>query len=129
VIETASQRHGDSLRKRCSELVSLQVEDFERSAAGEDGLMRVRKSNRTKLAGDLRYVMPLPRHHLERWLAMTLRSSGPLFLLRITPQQQLLGLRRHQAADRKGGIGLTAINAANRRRDAVSGLGASGGGH
>jgi integrase len=68
-----------TLLRRC-ELVALQVEDFQPTADGDDGLVRVRKTKGDQAGpADERYVTPAARRHLEVWLAGTRLTTGPIF--------------------------------------------------
>lgn len=65
---------------RRSELVALQVEDFEPNENGEDGLMWLRRSKGDQDGlGEHRYVMPAARDHLERWLRAANLRAGAIF--------------------------------------------------
>jgi integrase len=66
---------------RRSELVALEVADFQPTPDADDGLLRVGKSKADQAgAGDVRYVTPAARAHLERWLAAAQLSAGPIFV-------------------------------------------------
>jgi integrase len=95
VIEQALATYGDSSIEqrnsallavafstlmRRSELVALQVHDFLPTAAGNDGVMRIRRSKVDQAGeGDLRYVTPVARQLVERWLRHSQLATGPLF--------------------------------------------------
>jgi integrase len=65
---------------RSSELVALEVADFQPSPDADDGTGRV-KCSKTDQAGDggERYVTADARRHLEAWLTASGITSGPIF--------------------------------------------------
>jgi hypothetical protein len=97
--------------------VALQVEDFVPSVNGEDGIVRVRKSKADQAGdGDLRYVTPLARRVLERWLTSVGLTAGPLFA-RLNRNQAPLPKALHpnqvalafKAAARRAGLSEAAV--------------------
>lgn len=66
---------------RRSELVALEVADFEPSSDGADGLVRLRSSKTDQAGhGAERYVSAEARAHLEAWLTAAGITAGPIFV-------------------------------------------------
>jgi integrase len=71
---------GFSTMLRRSELVALEVADFQPSTEADDGLVRVKRSKTDQAGhGAERYVSAEARQHLESWLAAAGITEGPIF--------------------------------------------------
>ena len=71
---------GFSTLLRRSELVALEVADFQPTPDADDGLVRVKRSKTDQAGhGAERYVSPEARHHLETWLTAARITEGPIF--------------------------------------------------
>jgi integrase len=71
---------GFSTLLRRSELVALEVADFQPTPEADDGVVRVRQSKTDQAGhGAERYVSAEARQHLEAWLAAAGITAGPIF--------------------------------------------------